>query len=219
MNTLRRALCAAAVVCLAAGAARANTVPVQWSYQWTPNTAFKIFAQGSNSDYILATPEPSATEFGNATIPAVSLQTFSNAPASNPAVFKNAAYSLSLTLFDQASGKSGTVPFNGVFNGTLSANQAFWQPPFTVQPATQKLTLGNNTYTVTLQVAPPGGPHAKDLGAVSANAVVTVSASSGGGVGQTPEPSGLALAGLGLAGLCGAGWLRRRGRRPALSLA
>jgi hypothetical protein len=192
---------------LLAGSARCSDV--QWNYQWTPNTQFKIGATvGSSSDYILATPENSGTIFGNATIGAVQLQTFSAAPLSNPAKFINAPYSLSLTIFDQASGKSGTLSFGGVFNGTLSSQQANLGHSFT-SLATQSITLGGNLYTVTLDVAPPGGPKSTVPGSITAAATVNVSAA--------PEPGTLALAGLGLSGLGVGGWLKRRRTRKAVA--
>jgi hypothetical protein len=199
-----------AVLALGALAGSARCSDIQWNYQWTPNTQFKIGATvGSSSDYILATPENSGTIFGNATIGAVTLQTFSTAPLASPAQFINAPYSLSLTIFDQASGKNGTLSFGGVFNGTLSTQQANLTHKFT-SLATQSVTIGGNLYTVSLAVAPPGGPNNNVAGSITAAATVSVS--------QAPEPGTLALAGLGLSGMSLGGWLkRRRSRKAALT--
>jgi hypothetical protein len=211
MSSCRPLFGAAVALCLFAGAAHAT--PIEWSYQWTPNTSFKIFAKGSTTDYIQANPEPSATFFGDATVPAVSLQTFSNATIKNPAVFdqKDSSYSLSLTIFDGPSGKSQTVSFAGFFSGTLWSTQADLKHTPIGSPEKKVSFANGDVYDVTLQVVPPGGPTAKTLGTIGAQAVVTVS--------HTPEPSGLALAGLGLTGLGFAGWLTRRARKAAPSLA
>jgi hypothetical protein len=209
MKVLRRALGAAALVlCLGAGTAKADTLPPQWSFQWTPNATFKVFADKSTTDYIQATPQPANTFFGDATIPAFQLTTAtaSTTTIKNPSTFTNAGFSVSLTLFDQASGKSATLPFSGVFNGQLWNTQANLR--FTPTSGTQSVKIGGNTYTVKLDVANPGGPNSGVFGAITGSAQVNV-------VSQSPEPSALALAGLGLGGLGCAGWLRRRARRAA----
>jgi hypothetical protein len=209
MPTVRRPLCAVALaLCLGAGAAKADALPPEWSFQWTPNATFKVFADKSTTDYIQAVPEPVNTFFGDATIPAFQLTTATAATTTikNPATFTNAGFSVSLTLFDQASGKSATLPFSGVFNGQLWNTQADLR--FTPTSGSQSVKIGNNTYTVKLDVANPGGPNSVVFGAITGSAQVNVVSSS-------PEPSALALAGLGLGGLGCAGWRRRRGRRAA----
>jgi MYXO-CTERM domain-containing protein len=192
---------------LFAGAAHAAALP--WTYQWTPSTT-QVFSSGSPTTFVVLTPESPGTAFGNATITALSLESFSNAAAATPAVFNNVPFGVTMNIKDLSNGLTGALSFNGTVSGTLSSAQSnlfvnFGGPP------TQTLNLGTDSFTVKLSTASPGAPGSNILGSVSA-------AVKDGGVSSTPEPSTLALAGLGLTGL-GIGWLKRRRRRSALELA
>src|SRR4029079_13391393 len=61
---------------------------------------------------------------GSTFLAATNLEAHSTATHSNPDIFTNKTYTLSLFLQDQDSGKSGTIAFTGAFNGTLTADNS-----------------------------------------------------------------------------------------------
>ena len=206
-----RRLFAAAIaiaLCLLAGAqARADFV--SWEYNWTPS-ATKILADNPTTGSILLSNEPGGSAVNNTYIVATNIKTASTADPSNLATFTNKAYSLALTILDDASGKSGTLTFAGAFNGTVSSKSAIIMNTFT-GPQTRSVQLGNHLYTVQVgPFAPPGPPTANIAGSISALANVSVK--------DVPEPSTFVLSGLCLS-LCGAGWWWKRARGLALDLA
>src|SRR5207249_3547993 len=93
--------------------------------------------------------EPLGHAIGDSDIVATNIHAFSTASPDAPDVFTNRGYSLSLTLKDTASGATGVFTFTGEFSGTLTSGSALITNAFTGL-ATQTLTLGNNTYTVTI---------------------------------------------------------------------
>jgi hypothetical protein len=140
------------------------------------------------------------------------LGAFDSPPFNSPSDFtRDGKYRIWLGLTDQASGQSGTLTFDGKVAGTIVNKSASVSNQF-LSPLTESITLGRNLYTVTIgPFVPPNGPllpqpHNGDIlanntGSISAE--VTVAAHS-------PEPSSLALAGIGLVGLGFATWRRRR---------
>jgi hypothetical protein len=178
-------------------AAAAHADPIGWSYAWSTTTAAVPGDQG-NSGEVIFTAQPGGTSGGKSTITAAAVSTLSDAPASNLDTFTGEKYSLTLTLTDTASGKSGTLTFTGKLFGTLGQGSANITSTLD-SPLTQTLVLGNDTFKVTIgPFTPPGPPSATQSGAVSA----TVDPSAGGTPppAQAPEPTALVLAGLGAAG-------------------
>src|SRR5262249_11582850 len=112
-----------------------------------------------------------------------------------------------------ASKAVGSLTISGFFSGTLTSDSANIMANFT-SPAAQTLSLGGNTYTVTLGTySPPGPPGAVNAG--SLNAVVSVTPGDGGGHiggGGAPEPSTLVLVSLAFPYLGLVGWRRRKKR-------
>src|SRR5947209_4636682 len=92
------------VLLLLAPAARADFIP--WQYNWSRSPSV-INADAPGTGYITLTDEPLKGAAGNSDIVATNLKTFSTAPTDKPDTFTNAKYSLSLTLIDTNSGKSG----------------------------------------------------------------------------------------------------------------
>jgi hypothetical protein len=183
-----------------APSARADIVT--WAYDWThtPNT---VWAHNSRDDGISLTNTALKHAAGSSDIIATYLKPFSDDPRKHPAHFAHAVYSLTLYILDNASHQWGQVTFHGFFTGSLSRASADIRNHF-VGDKTEKLHLGRHLYTVTIDhYTPPGPPGSKEWGSIGAHVRVS----------HNPEPSGLALAGLGLPVLGGALWWGCRKRR------
>ncbi len=139
---------------------------------------------------------------GNQEVVLANLRPFSCAPSDHPERFVNAGYRLSMTVLDLASNTFGTVHFAGVFNGTMAYNATDIANAWVGETA-QTLRLGKNLYSISLaNYIPPGSPANEILGAITAYVSVITS--------DAPEPSTLALGGLGCAALGLASWRKRR---------
>jgi len=195
------------------GTVRADFIP--WTYSWTRNPV-AVPADGGGTGGIGMTNQPVNHAVNSSDIVATSLWTFSSASASTPDTFTNQAFSLTLALTDDNSSQTTNLTFNGVFNGTLSASSANISQSWTGSD-TQTVTLGNDTYTVSMNgYSPPGPPGSANPGSISAHVDVQAGPTGGGGggggggVNPAPEPSTLALSGLGLSCLGLAFWRKRR---------
>jgi hypothetical protein len=184
----------------------ARAEPIQWSYSWSRSPA-EVHADSPGTGFISLTGGGLKSAAGNSYLAATNLQAHSTAPTSSPDVFTNKAYTLSLFLQDQDSGKSGTVAFTGAFNGMLTSESSNITNTF-VGPTTQTLVLGDHLYTVSIgPYAAPGPTGVLNVGGIGARADVKVSS-----IFHTPEPSSCLLALLGTAGLA---FVRPRGQRSA----
>lgn len=197
---------------------------LSWSISGIPNEAGNIASMGLT---VLSSP----TQSGSARIGLVRVSASeSPAGADFPNLFSNARvagdYRLSLFLIDEASQRHTTLTFAGDIRAQIIPHHqpgAFVVNHF-LRPTTQSARLGKNVYTVSLDpftfassnvyLTPAHNSEpfllAPDLGTMSAFVDVHPAANN------TPEPSCLALAGLGLGCLAGARLLRRR-CRPALA--
>jgi PEP-CTERM motif len=201
------------VLATVGGTARADMI-TPWTYSWSRNP-ISVAADNNGTGGIsmsLAPLTPGTNMVGDSDIIAVSLSTFSSAPSGTVDTFTNSPFSLTAHLTDLNSNQSGTLTFNGVFNGTLSQTNAQITATF-LSPSTQSIVLGPNTYTVALNsFVPPGLPNATVFGDIGAH--VSIEDGSGGTVGiQTvPEPSTLLLVGMTLPAAGLALWRTRAGR-------
>ena len=194
---------------LGAGA-RARADQVQWTYNWDRSPVSVLSDSGNGS--VLFTNEPTKQAVGSSDTVATNLKASSLAASSHPdTLTSSGAYKLTLTLTDTTSGQSGVLSFLGKLSGTFSKDNANITNAFT-GALTGTLTLGKNTYTVTIgPYSPPGPPSASNFGSIAAH----VDVQPGVVVAKTPEPTSLVLGcvGLSLAGV--SSWRKRRAARAA----
>ncbi len=202
MRHTRAAFLGAAVLILAAaGAAHAD--PVQWSYSWS-RTPDRIDADGTTTSYLQLSDASKAVTPGTAApIVASNVFTYGNGPNGPPAVFSAPANPIpnfvTLTLYDQASGDSGAVSFDGEIFGYFTPANDHVQTFYT-GTLTKSILLGKHLYTVTMDDFAPDTADCAS-GHVTAIAAVIVQ--------SLPEPSAAVLAALGLPAF-GLFWVRRR---------
>lgn len=206
MNHSPVALGGAVWILLCLGVSDAHAELIQWTYSWSRSPA-QVSADSPGTGYISLTDAGRQSAAGNSYLVAANLQAHSAATDSNPDVFTNKTYSLSLSLGDQASGASGTLTFTGEFNGTLTASSSNITNTF-LGATTQTLALGENLYTVTMgSFTGPGPTGADNSGSISARAEVNVVT-----IASLPEPSSIVLALVGAGGGLGLTGIRRRTR-------
>jgi hypothetical protein len=180
--------------------------PISFGYNFQTPTS--VTGDSGNLGVIsFATTNPGQAS-GTATVAATQLAAVSAAPANNPDTFTGEAYNLTLQLTDNASGQTGTLIFAGQLFGTLTATTANITSSFA--KATQQIVLGADKYTVTVgPIAPPATPDSGTIGTL--NATISAEGQSVTLPSESPEPTGLVLAGIGMAG---AVVTRRLKRRP-----
>jgi hypothetical protein len=195
---------ALAALLTSSNCARADLI--HWSYNWSRFPGNILPDNPASGGKITLTDESLKTAIGDSDIVATNIRTFSTSPDDKPDTYTNKSYTLSLFLLDQASNIGGTVNFNGIINGTVSANSSNLTNVFT-SSTTQTIILGGDKYIATLgQFTPPGPPSASNSGSVSAHVAVTVEILS-----RVPEPATVTLASVGMALLLLA---RYRNQRP-----
>jgi hypothetical protein len=180
--------------------------PIEWGYDWSATPTFVPGGPGkvtfSNEVYTTAT--------NNSHVVAANLKVFSTASPQVPDSFGLAGghYTLTVNLKDIDSGATGSLTFTGRLQGTISSHNALVTNTFT-SPTTRSVLLGFTTFVVTMDsYTPPGPPDQGNLGSIGA--LVEVSSARPQEEGNSPEPSAMALAGLG-AGIAGlTAWRRRR---------
>src|SRR5262249_36788462 len=156
---------ALALLLLAGTSARADLI--QWSYKWTPS-ATKIVTDGGGAGWLTLTNEAGKATAGNSNTVITNIRSFSTAPQNSPDQFSHAAFTSTLWLKDTASNATGSLTFSGFFSGPITDNSSNVKITLT-SPATQTLTLGGNTYTVTMgNYSPPGPPDATNAGSLNA---------------------------------------------------
>jgi hypothetical protein len=204
MRLSRAVLGGTTLALLLAGVSTAHAGPIPWTYNWSRSPS-QVHADAPGTGYISLTDEKLVPTAGDSDIVATNIQTHSTATPQNPDVFTNAAYTVSLLITDGDSGKTGTLTFHGVLNGTISKHQSNIRNTF-VGATEQMVVIGNHLYKVgNWSYTQPGPPDSANSGTISAHAEVTV---------QTlPEPGTLVLSGGGIVLLILGGRARRRRAR------
>ena len=187
-----------------------------WSYHWSITPSNVLTSGTGTVSFAMAQDGTGASN-----IPVAAVTTSSSATASSPDRY-SVGYNLTLHLTDNTSNQSGDLTFHGTVAGTVTATSSNLTNTFS-DPLTQKLTLGSNTYSVTINpslmtLAAPNSTTPAQI-----NAQVSVSSATGGPpsggppISGAPEPTSLTLGCLASFG-CGLGaWIRRRrvGMTPA----
>jgi hypothetical protein len=188
---------------LAGTTARAGNI--DWQYNWD-RTPAAVLADAPGTGGVSFTNEPTKNATNSSDVVASNLKVFSSATPDTPdKLSTNGGYTLTLTLTDVASGKSGVLTWNGKLTGTFSASSSNIANAF-LSPLTQFLSLGNNTYTVTIgPYSPPGPPTASNSGSIAAHVEVSTSV-----VTKTPEPTSMLLCLLGASFVGANSWRKRR---------
>lgn len=193
---------------LVAGAARADYM--NWSYHWSISPAPVLSSGTGTVSQALGQPGKGASR-----ILAGAVTTSSSAMPQNPDHY-NKMFSLTLHLTDWAMHKSGSLTFFGVIRGTLTATGAHLTETFLTP--NEYLKLGNHTYWVELPryltLMPPGSlvvptyyaqvrewnvaPPPRVAPRPMAASVMMASVEAAPLSASTPEPSSLALGGVGV---------------------
>jgi hypothetical protein len=212
MRRTKTGLIAAASAMLLCWGATARADKVDWSYNWTPSSTTIMSDSGSSQLVLSNEPVGKASNIpGTPTdIVATNVKTISGADPGTPDTFTAAKATLTLTITDDASKATGTLNFNGQFDGYISSTRTHISSNF-ASLAPQTVQLGNNIYTVSIDAfTPPASQSANLLGSIGATVLVGGAPSGGPPVTEAPEPASLVLAGLGLTFGAGYWWKRRR---------
>ncbi len=222
---LFRAFLGAVLTCLV-GAALGHAESIPWSFL-TPSMEGIGSRQGASGALQSITQKQDGGVFfnagagapfpepftGSADLVAFRLSKYGGVSEEGPdpaffGLFDDSRYRLTVELHDETSGAVGSFAFTGAFNGQFTATTFDVTNTFD-SPVTQSQRLGDNVYTVTIGPFLPPGPTNDIEGSIGAHVEVAPA-----DVQESPEPSSLVLASLGIAAACGAGLRRiRRDRR------
>lgn len=184
------------------GAGRARAELVQYSYQWsaTPGVlvgtnpdAGNINGVSTGSIALAVEPDGKTSSMaggGPTTLPGATFFPSTSAAGHMPDLYSAKAFSLTLKLTEELSGKYGELTFTGLVDGTLSTEKADLVAMFK-SPTKQELQLGGYTFWVSVPGKiefPMNGGQAN----VDAQLQVTKTLS------QVPEPGTLVLVGVAL---------------------
>ena len=198
-----------AALLVAGGQARAGLIKgnVNWDYNWEPSTK-AVFSDNGTGGITLSDPDAAPATNSSSTV-ATNLHVVSSADPDHVELLgKHGAVTLTLTITDDASKKTGTFVFTGKIGGFFSSGQSnvTWT---NTGKTTESLTIGKHTYTVSFySYSPPSPTQAINKGSITYR--VDVGNASTGGVGN-PEPASLVLALLGASFVGGPLWRRRTG--------
>jgi hypothetical protein len=204
MTRAQRLCLLGVAIVLVGSAATANAAPIKWGYDWSAPPGFVTAGAGK----VTLSNEKYNNAAGGSHVVATQLQVFSTAHPLTPDAFSasGGGYTLTINLKDIESGETGSLTFTGKLQGKISQFSANVTNTFS-SPAAQSILLGYTSFVVTMSsYTPPGPPDQLNYGSIGA----LVEVSSLKPAERTPEPSTMALAGIG-AGIAGlSAWRRRR---------
>jgi hypothetical protein len=180
------------VAALAASASQAD--PINYRYDFL--TPAPVTGDAGNFGTISFATTNGGQATGHTVLTAASLAAVTSAPLTNPDTFSGQTYAVTIDLTDLPSGHSGSLTFTGALFGSLTPEDA--RITTTFSQGTKTLTLGNDTYTVTLgPLVDPSNNNPTVVGTLMAT--VDVRSGSVIQVADAPEPASLMLAALGVA--------------------
>jgi PEP-CTERM motif len=200
-----------ALLLFAGSQARAD---ISWHADWDPGSLALTVGPSSVIDFTNLHGSAYTTTALQPVIstPVTNLSIVTTASSSAPDVFSNKGYTLNLVITDDLSGLTHHFTFTGMLlSGSISTSGASVTNVFGPN-ATQSFTFSNgDKYVVSLDgYVPPGsGTNITTVGGIGADVTVT-GPGSNGNTHATPEPTTLALAGLGMAFTGLVAWRKRR---------
>jgi hypothetical protein len=217
--SLFRTAIPAAIALLLYGGAEARSDFVTWQVEVLVQDNMH---STSNLVGIALLGQGGATHSGSARIDLIAVQfTDDRDRTGRSSVAVTDDYLVSVFFTDKATIKSSNhLAFAGHMTGQIGASHPVLTNQF-LAPTTQSTTLGGNVFTISLD--PFTSPTVKGFfhdeigGDVYEFGTMTAFVDVRPAANNTPEPSCLALAGLGLGCLAAARFLRRRWRRPAVT--
>src|SRR5262245_58069181 len=210
---------------LGGSSARADNLP--WSYNWTPNT-LTVSDPAHPGTKLHLTNEPLDADgnplskvdvTGDSDIVATQIKVESDAPAGFPDEFKNSPeLSLKLKITDTTSGETFFTTFTGNFNtngadkSTASvANSNVKFTPTGTQLVTHTLADGSAEYTIKfVSYTPPPPMGAANQGSIAYHVSIRSLDITKNPPSQTPEPTSMLLAGIGVSFMSLGAWRKRR---------
>jgi MYXO-CTERM domain-containing protein len=198
MRPTLNALCPAVCALLFFAGAEARAEIIHYTYSWTASP-FVLEADDHGTGGVAFTHQRPLHVVNSQPIIASYLVSFGDAAPQHPDHIKNKKVQLTLHLTDDQTHVSGTMTFTGLVNGWFTGSNVYLTLSF-LGPLKYKLHLGHHNYVVSL---PPK---------IIDNSVFPLAIQAGMVATHNPEPSGLVLGALGLAGAGVAAWRRRRRR-------
>ena len=216
-RSLTACVIALGILTVGSGGARAALIPaskLQWTYNWSPTMSPPaVFANGDPSGSVSFTNDGDKVAKGSSNVVATNLKT--NTPNNNTLytlnpMTPNGNYGLNLKISianpnPMQPPLTGTLNFAGKLSGTFAYESALVDNTFTTS-GWQMLALGDYIFKVKMtSYVAPGPTNSGLFGSLGAYVEVANKPITQ----DTPEPTTLALCGLGAA-FGGLTWWRRR---------